>query len=161
MNATDAIIYPPGDKLEVELTVTHCGCIELPSTYSQPLPTLVEAKRTYPDEIEITAIVLINTEFNDNYLPDLIVNQLFTISNYGTPQLQFFIHCSEEGLSKIKETQDGKYNAFKVIFTTQELSGFPTGIVMKDIETVETFLWNIDPKTSRGTVTTVQSTVPN
>lgn len=165
MNSTDTIIFPPGKKLNLDITITHCGSITLGSTYSQPLPTLVDAVRSEDNtRIKVTAIVFINTKETENedvILPVLIVNQLFTISNYGEPQLQFFIHCNKEELLKIGKNQIGMYQAFQVIFTTKDMTGFPDGIEMKEVVSVQTFLWDIDPKTSRGTVTTVQPTVPN
>ncbi|NHN27865.1 hypothetical protein FIA58_019480 [Flavobacterium jejuense] len=155
VNSTENIIYPPGNKLDTTVTVTSIGFMELGTSFNQPLPTLVQAIKSEDNlSIKIAAIVLIDTKIE---CPKLIVNQLFSMSSYGETQLQVFIHCDEEEISKILSESSGTtYKAFKVEFTTDNFLGFPKGIEIKDIKYVQTFLWNIDPKTSRGTVTIVQ-----
>jgi hypothetical protein len=156
------------------VTANHIGEITFGITFSQPLPTLNQAVRT-DESLKITAVFLVDTILMSLKVK---INQLFVVGNYGEKQLQFFIYCDIDQLTLIKEnlTTDNTYRAFKVEFTTDLTTGFPQGpsvdelteaqkelytsskIEMKDIEVVQTFLWDIDPKTSRGTVTTVQTT---
>jgi hypothetical protein len=167
------IINPPGTQLNTEITVTPIGYLDLGATFEQPLPTLPQAIRNDNNSsITVSVIVLVNTTLE---LLTFKINQLFTISNNGERQLQFFIYCDEEQLISIGEnlSTNNTYKSFKVNFTTNNTTGFPIGpekvvyperyisskIEIKDINLVETFLWDIDPKTSRGTVTSVGSAV--
>ena len=154
--STDNIIFPPGEPVTEINPITRCGYIQFEHSFNQPLPTLVQAEYN-EGFITLTAVVLINTTIGK---PNLAINQLFTISNDGAPQLQFFIHCDVEELENISgnPTADNIYNAFSVVFEARSAKGLPSGVSLGDIRYVETFLWNIDPKTSRGTVTTVQTT---
>jgi hypothetical protein len=165
------IINPPGTQLNTKVVVTSIGSLKIGTTYKTPLPTLNQAiSSDDKSSIVVTAIVLVNTKLTALTFK---INQLFTISDYGKYQLQFFIYCDEDQLTSISENlyTDNTYNSFKVEFTTSDTTGFPIGPTevtdperyvtgkskIKDIEVVQTFLWDIDPKTSRGTVTTVQS----
>ncbi len=162
--STDNIIFPPGEPVTEIDPIINSGYIQFSPSFDQPLPTLVQAEYK-GGFIFVTAVVLINTTLEE---PTLIVNQLFTISNDGEPKLQFFIYCDVEEIGNINEnlTADNIYNAFTINFKTELTDGFPMRIQeggyeripLKNVKYVETFLWNIDPKTSRGTVTTVQTT---
>nr|WP_315172162.1 hypothetical protein [uncultured Flavobacterium sp.] len=174
----DGLTNPPGTLLkEITVVVSEIGSINFGETFKQPLPTLNQAIMT-GNGLEITAVVLVRTTLRAIDLKPKI-NQQFTIGSYGENQLQFFIYCDEEQLTAIIDsnkiadggTVDNTYQVFKVEFTTTDETGFPTGpeeiedediftgidVKLKDIKQVQTFLWNIDPVTSRGTVTTVQS----
>ena len=153
------------------------GEIKFGKTFAQPLPTLNQAVRI-GESLEVTAVFLVDTTLK---CLNVKINQLFVIGNYGKKQLQFFIYCDVDQLTLIKGnlSTNKTYQAFEVEFTTDVTTGFPEGpnvdelteaqkelyipckTEMKDIELVQTFLWDIDPKTSRGTVTTVQEAVPN
>jgi hypothetical protein len=172
----DGLTNPPGTPLEnITVVVSEIGSVNFGKTFKQPLPTLNQAIMT-GNGLEITAIVLIRTTLSAIDLKPEI-NQQFTIGTYGENQLQFFIYCNEKQLKAIidsnkitdGETVDNTYRVFKVEFTTTDETGFPTmpeeiknkdiftgiDVKLKDIKQVQTFLWNIDPETSRGTVTTV------
>jgi hypothetical protein len=173
----DRLTNPPGTLLETTVVVSKIGEITFGKTFAQPLPTLNQAVRV-GESLEITAVFLVDTTLKSL---NVKINQLFVVGNYGEKQLQFFIYCDVDQLTLIKEhlTTDNTYQAFKVEFTTDVTTGFPEGphvdelteaqkelytpckIEMKDIELVQTFLWDIDPKTSRGTVTTVLDGAPN
>lgn len=173
----DGLTNPPGTPLYTTVVVTEIGSINFGKTFKQPLPTLNQAIMT-GNGLEITAIVLVRTTLSVIDLKPKI-NQQFTIGTYGENQLQFFIYCDEKQLKAIidsnkiadGETVDNTYRVFKVEFTTTDETGFPTGpigienkdiftgidVKLEHIKQVQTFLWNIDPETSRGTVTTVQN----
>jgi hypothetical protein len=150
------------------------GHINFGKTFSKPLPTLNEAYYNEDEKsITVNAVFLVETKLETLHPK---VNQLFTIGDYGEYQLQFFIYYDEEELTKIINNppkEDNKYKSYKLQFTTTDTTGFPTGpkviidpkkyktddIKMKDITVVQTFLWDIDPETSRGTRTTVKSAI--
>jgi hypothetical protein len=171
----DGLTNPPGTLLETTtVVVAEIGSINFGKTFKQPLPTLNQAIMTV-NGLKITAVVLVRTTLSAIDLKPKI-NQQFTIGTYGENQLQFFIYCDEEQLKAIidsndDEAVDNTYRVFKVEFTTTDETGFPTmpkeiknkdiftgiDVKLEHIKQVQTFLWNIDPETSRGTVTTVQS----
>ena len=171
----DGLTNPPGTPLETTVVVSEIGSINFGKTFEQPLPTLNQAIMTV-DGLKITAVVLVRTTLSAIDLKPKI-NQQFTIGTYGENQLQFFIYCDEEQLKAIIDSNDeaavdNTYRVFEVEFTTTDQTGFPTmpeeiknkdiftgiDVKLEHIKQVQTFLWNIDPKTSRGTVTTVQTT---
>ena len=117
---------------------------------------MVEAHLSETKEsISVKSIVFINSDAKDIKVK---ISQLFCISNYGKPMLQFFIHSNKKTIRDVKKNGTAnKYKAFQLEFTTDSKASIPRVIFISDIQIVQTFLWDIDPKTSRGTVTTVQS----
>ncbi|MDO5969863.1 hypothetical protein Q4Q35_08585 [Flavivirga aquimarina] len=138
---------PPGNLIK-ETSVTLSGEIFFLNKSSKtPLPPLVESYITRNKEIQVDVIVFIDSLFST---PDFNVYQLYCINNSGEPKLQFFIDYD------LKETTANDFNAYQITFTVSK-EGIPAGVKLKDIKTIEAFSWNIDPVTSRGTETTVQS----
>jgi len=155
------LIYPPGTNLPQNCIkkIKPAGRITFENNFNQPLPSLVEAtfnKKNNIDCINIKALILVNSTFK---LTSVNINQLFSISNFGNSKLQFFIYASEETAKELaKKREDCNYEAYTIEFSTHLETHFPEGISLKDIKVVQTFVWDIDPKTSRGTETTVQTT---
>lgn len=75
------------------------------------------------------------------------VTQVFSLDPDGNPKLQFYF-C-----------YNGAYDSRSLTEVHYRLPAscdvLPSGFEAKDVITVEVFLWDEDPKTSRGTVTTV------
>ena len=156
------IIFPPGNLVPTTPEARHVGTIVLSETPNLPLVPHVKVTKIDNETLEIKSIVFVNTTLDRT--PDFLVNQLFSINSLGQCQLQFFIHCSEEQILEIMDDQnhdDIHYQAFSVVFRTSSTEGFPDKIKMSDIKFAQTFLWNIDPETSRGTETVVQTTQDN
>lgn len=155
--AIDSIIYPPGNVLNTDINIKLSGNIVFETTSYKPLPSLVEAKWNDKESaLDIKALIFINSS---KPLSNLNVSQLFSISNFGNCKLQFFIYCPEEDLIELNKNETpNEYQAYTVEFSTNDTTSFPEGITLQDIQVVQTFLWNIDPGTSRGTETSVQTT---
>ncbi|CAL2104517.1 conserved protein of unknown function [Tenacibaculum sp. 190130A14a] len=158
VNSPESIIFPPGIEIDNQVKVIESGNIIFNNNFDKPLPSLVEA--SYDDiEKSITVNVLF---FVNSYqeLTSVSVHQLFSISNFGHGKLQFFLSCADEAQAQLlKDAPSGfEYQAYTAEFTTRLTEGFPEHIDMCDIKVVQTFVWDIDPKTSRGTETTVQTT---
>lgn len=157
----NSIIYPPGICLPTECIkkINPAGKITFENNFNQPLPSLIEAtfnKKENINSINVKALVLVNSTFK---LTTVNVNQLFSISNFGNCKLQFFIYTSKEiAMELAKKREVCNYEAYTIEFSTNHETSLPQGISLEDIKIVQTFVWDIDPKTSRGTETTVQTT---
>lgn len=158
INEIDNLIYPPGTCLpDISIkTPLSSGEITFDNKFNQPLPSLVEA------EFNGSAITVKTLIFVESQIPleAVKIKQLFSISNFGNCKLQFFIYCSEEVIKKLnddKESNKGRYKAYKIDFSTEDTKNFPKGISLENIKVVQTFVWNIDPETSRGTETVVKT----
>lgn len=162
-NTIEEILLPPGKPLTTkDIVATTNGQIIFDDKFYQLIPTLPQAERTIietENNISVCVLFFLNTTLTSL---NLKVNTLFTIGNNGKPQLQIFIYSSLEERMKIiqNKTAEKHHNAFTIDFNLTNMncqSVLPEGYTLKSIEKIETFLWDIDPKTSRGTVTTVQS----
>lgn len=160
VNSPELIILPPGNEIAPpnEAQIEVSGNIYFENRFNQPLPSLVEASFNEPKtEITVKVLFFVNSE---EKLTSVAVRQLFSISNFGNCKLQFFLSCTDkEQAESLKLSSSGpNYKSYTVKFTTESTEGFPKHISLSDIEIVQTFIWDIDPKTSRGTETTVQTT---
>lgn len=111
-----------------------------------PLSPLVEA--TYfevENTLNVSAVLFLDSSIQS---PAFTVYQYYGIDVDGQPIVQFFIAYD------YKETQAQVFNAFQLNF--QVNPALLPSLNLSDIKTVQTFLWDTDPVTSRGTVTTVQ-----
>jgi hypothetical protein len=100
------------------------------------------------DDSETLAIVaLVNVAQPFTEQPFLIY-QNCCLDNAGEVRLQFYICYTDLPVS----TAD--FECFTLDFNASG-TNLPKDVVLDDVKTIETFLWNRDPKTSRGTVTTV------
>ncbi|CAM1371745.1 conserved hypothetical protein [Tenacibaculum litopenaei] len=155
-------IFPPGVSLftaENALTPTVTGNLEFTSNYHKPLPPIVEA--VYVKKKKHLKVKILFFVASNSILPKVQVKQLFSISNYGAYKLQFFVYCSKHDRDNLVRTP-GKYQAYAISFKTKHVHfDDPQGntpVLMKKIHVAQAFVWDIDPETSRGTETTVQTT---
>ncbi len=151
------VIMPPGDD-QVEITETEAsGEIYVDHLFiNAPLIPHVIARKD-EDRISVNALVFIDTEKEN---PEFKVSKLLSVNIDGTYQMQFFIHCDLQEDLKWKEEETRQlFKAYTIKFnTTIEQIEFPLGVKLEHIQTIQTFLWDIDPETSRGTETVVLST---
>lgn len=147
---------PPG-VLNTSATQLINTCrVHFPSgqLYNLSLPPI---NRVSLDEregkLEINTFFLIDEALVEKHLQDLqfAVYQLYCISDAGEPEMQFYI------TSNYTNGKTDNYYSVQLNFELTDESLKATGVGVKDIKSVQTFLWNIDPRTSRGTVTTVLS----
>ncbi|REH52598.1 hypothetical protein C7448_103333 [Tenacibaculum gallaicum] len=159
INSPELIIYPPGELiLKVqEKNILATGHITFENNFKQPLPSLVEAKfNATKTAINVKVLFFVDSQ---EKLSSVNVHQLFSISNFGNCKLQLFLSCSQEQAKILRDyPSPNEYRAYTVNFTTNSTSDFPSHISLSDIKVIQAFIWNIDPKTSRGTETTVQTT---
>ncbi|PKB16016.1 hypothetical protein [Flavobacterium sp. 5] len=144
MNSTISI--PPGIQIP-EKTFTESGTISFTNKRpSTPLQPLVEVYLDSNNNIQVSTVFFIDaaiTGLNEN---SFTIFQDYSISEIGEPRLQFFI--SYDAI----ETSTSNFRAYQISFQS-----LPTTFLNRDITTIQTFLWDIDPVSSRGTVTNVQS----
>jgi hypothetical protein len=141
-------IYPPGELLPVKLSPDSVGKIKFPErTNRMLLSPLVEAYyNKEKKELLVRAVVFIAKKEEENL--DFRIYQNCYIDLDGNPQLQFFIAYD------LVETKETTFFVYEVAFTVISI---PYGKdALSKIKTIETFLWDIDPVSSRGTVTNVQ-----
>ena len=116
----------------------------------KPLPALIEANRKADaNGINVSVVVFIVEGYEN---PEIVVTQSYSISSLGLNQLQFFISYD------FNEVKSSNFKTYELSFDAKEKK-LPKGVKLKDIDTVEIFLRDTDPITSRGTVTTVQTGV--
>ena len=140
-------IYPPGELLPVKLDSNSVGKIKFPErTNRMLLSPLVEAYFTKEKELLVRAVVFIAKKEDEDL--DFRIYQNCYIDLEGNPQLQFFVAYD------LIETKNTTFFVYEVDFTVSSIPYGPEAL--SKIKKIETFLWDIDPVTSRGTVTTVQ-----
>ncbi|WP_299125803.1 hypothetical protein [uncultured Tenacibaculum sp.] len=160
-NTTPSIIFPPGKVISSEVTIKTSGSIYFENKSKQPLPSIVESTRNLNGSINVKALIFVNSS-TPLSASAIKISQLFSVSNFGNYKLQFFIHSTVEGMLDInKQKTSNEYQAYTIEFTTNEETNFPEGLTLYDIKVVQTFVWDIDPRTSRGTETAVQDTTPD
>ncbi|MEN2414997.1 hypothetical protein [Flavobacterium mesophilum] len=138
-------VKPPGERI-TEVIKKSRGSINFPESKSKSLLSpLVEALYNN-GTMTITAVIFVAPLENEAI--DLKIYQNWYTNIEGFPQLQFFVsYDMSEKVSK----------DFLVYEVTFDAKSFPFQDQMSQIKTIQTFLWDVDPVTSRGTVTTVQS----
>ncbi|KAB1158388.1 hypothetical protein F7018_09430 [Tenacibaculum aiptasiae] len=162
---TSSIVFPPGKVISPEVTIQKSGSIYFENTFERPLPSLVEATqhRCGPisyGPINVKALIFVSSS-TPLSASAIKISQLFSVNSFGDYMLQFFIHTTVEDMLKINDNKTtNEYQAYTIKFSTNELVTFPEGISLDKIKVIQTFVWNIDPTTSRGTETTVQDTTP-
>lgn len=138
-------VKPPGERI-TEVVKNSRGLIKFPENKSKSLLSpLVEALYDN-DTITITAVIFVPPFQNETL--DLKIYQNWYTDIEGFPQLQFFVSYD------MSETVSKDFFVYEVTF---EAKSHPFEDQISHIKTIQTFLWDIDPVTSRGTVTTVQS----
>jgi hypothetical protein len=141
-------VYPPGTLLPVTLSPEPVGKIKFPERTNRfLLSPLVEAYyKKETKELLVRAVVFIARKEEKNL--DFRIYQNCYIDLEGNPQLQFFIAYD------LVETKETDFFIYEVSFIVDNL---PYGSdALSKIKKIQTFLWDIDPVTSRGTETNVQ-----
>ena len=158
--AKSSIVFPPGKVISPEVTIQKSGSIYFENTFERPLPSLVEATQHRHEPINVKALIFVSSS-TPLSASAIKISQLFSVNSFGDYMLQFFIHTTVEDMLKINDKKTiNEYQAYTIKFSTNELVTFPEGMDLDDIKVIQTFVWNIDPTTSRGTETTVQDTTP-
>jgi hypothetical protein len=141
---SNKLVTPPGVLIK-KIVKESRGMIEFPEKKSKSLLSpLVEA--SYKDhKLLITAVIFVAPSKNESL--DLSIYQNCYTNIEGVPQLQFFV-CYDMLESKSKD--------FFVYEVTFEAEKIPFDGGLSQIKTIQTFLWDVDPVASRGTVTNVQ-----
>lgn len=145
-NSDVLIKYPPGVCIE-NVNVNPIGSVCFPDNKSKALlPPIVQANfKDNKEKIAVQAVVFIAKDEQSNLSLSIYQNSYVNIE--GIPQLQFFI-CYD-----MLETVAKEFNVYEVTFDADPIS-FDD---FSEIKTIITFLWDVDPVGSRGTVTTVQA----
>ncbi len=144
MSTTNSEIKPPGvkvphDSVSVKKLDDAQITFDFKTPTTQPLQPLIQAKGN-ECEIKVSAIVFIAA--SENVDPESIfVTCQSVISGSGLPQLDLFIVYNAE------EKKAKKFQGYRVDITLKD--------VPKEIKHVCAFLWDEDPRTSRGTWTIV------
>ncbi|WP_264534974.1 hypothetical protein [Flavobacterium sp. N1736] len=149
-------IYPPGKCIQTEskskLTLKP---IRFPENNSKiPFAPIVQATIMIDGTFQIRAVFLVarkpkgqgEDEKKDELKFDIYQN--WYVDLRGQRQLQFFIAYD------IDDSIEENFDVYEASFKAEK---DPYGEkAFADIATIQTFLWDIDPETSRGTETTVQ-----
>ena len=140
---TMATKTPPGTQINPKnVTITPLNSqisFSYNSTSVKPLPPLVQVSFSPDGNLQVSNIVFIAASENAVITS---VYQESVISDEGTTQLDFFIDYDAP------EESFQTFNAFRVDFVIQNPPS--------DLQQIETYLWDEDPVSSRGTVTEVQ-----
>jgi hypothetical protein len=139
MNTECMPINPPGIELKnISFNSTQQQIAFKNNRCKNPLPPLVQANFDIEESISISAVFFLDA------LQISTDVQVYWDGNVLKPN--FYIAYN------IKNNEAKKFTAYEVnfILTKEELLGIKP-------ETIEVFVWDKDPITSRGTVTTVQS----
>lgn len=145
-------IYPPGKciKKATKNKLTQKP-VAFPENASQiPFSPIVQASFTDSETLQIRAVFLVstNTALNNDKL-DFMIYQNWYVDLDGKRQLQFFItYDIDDAISK-------DFDVYEISFKAEK---DPYGEdAFKSVNTIQTFLWDIDPETSRGTETPVRT----
>ena len=183
-NSSTDIILPPGETImngdkKLEITPTISGYINFPVTKNPDgkilLPTLVEAEFPDPSKTSIDVKVLFfvasraenikksSSDTTPDIIDKIMVKQLFCVNSYGLYTLQLYLYCNETTTEQIYRSQDEDrdknpeyFQAYSVKFSIDNTINLPENITISHIDIVQSFIWDIDPKTSRGTETVVK-----
>lgn len=153
------IILPPGDSHRNITDIKHSGDITIPHSFNETPPLVPHVRVTKKEGyIAVEAIIFIDSTIEH---PKLKVSQLLSVNMDGKYQLQFFIHCSKHEIERLRGNRSRvSYKSFTIKFDTKDTTiNFPEGVTLEHVKMAQTFLWNIDPETSRGTETIVAGSV--
>ncbi|WP_166921771.1 hypothetical protein [Flavobacterium poyangense] len=139
-------IYPPGKSLGPKVKLEKLTSITFPDNQTNALLSpVVQANLIDGRKLKVKAVVFIAPDDQNGLDFDIYQNCYVNIE--GKPKLQFFV-CYD-----LKDVVGKVFDIYEVSFEAKQIP-FPGGL--SEIKTIETFLWDIDPITSRGTETTVQ-----
>ncbi|AYN05126.1 MULTISPECIES: hypothetical protein [unclassified Flavobacterium] len=146
LNSEVLIKYPPGVCIE-SIDARPIGSVSFPENRSKALlPPIVQASfENNKEKLVVQAVVFIAEDEQTDLCLSIYQNCYVNIE--GIPQLQFFV-CYD-----MVETVAKEFNVYEVTFYADPIP-FDD---FSQIKTIVTFLWDVDPIGSRGTVTTVQA----
>jgi hypothetical protein len=140
---TLSVTTPPGQPINRNLIkITNLNSqieFDYNSTSLKPLTPLVQVSFSPEGNLQVSAVVFVASSETPNLSA---VNQESVISDSGETQLDFFI------IYDAPEQSYQNFNAYRVDFIIENPPA--------DLVQIETFLWDSDPVTSRGTVTPVE-----
>lgn len=145
-NDCPVIVPPPGVEIPTKFTsTTYVGEIKFPLNKSTDLFSPVVQAFLVDGVITVNAIVFVDSKIEKSTEFKVLQNCYVDIE--GDPQLQFFV-CYD------LDQKDASKNfwVYEVTFQVQPILPFE----ISKVETIQTFLWDVDPITSRGTTTIVQ-----
>jgi hypothetical protein len=144
-------VYPPGTVIPILDFSAVGSSISLANNNSfNLLQPLVAASLDATGNILVSTVVFVDASLS-LVETDFVVKQLYDISDLGVPRIQFFISYEKP------ETKPTEFKAYEISFAPILASLIPAVVLGSQIKTVQAFLWNVDPETSRGTETVVQS----
>ncbi|MEL1254977.1 hypothetical protein AAEO57_14400 [Flavobacterium sp. DGU38] len=145
-NDCPVIIPPPGVEIPTEFTkTTYVGEIKFPLNKSTDLFSPVVQAFLVDGIITVNAVVFVDSKIAKS--TEFTVVQNCYVDIEGDPQLQFFVCYNLDDKDAAKN-----FWVYEVNFQVQPIMPFD---ILK-IESIQTFLWDVDPIGSRGTVTIVQ-----
>lgn len=147
-------IYPPGKSIK---KATKAKLTQKPLSFPEnnskiPFSPIVQATFLDSETLQVRAVFLVstNTALNSDKLA-FEIYQNWYVDLDGNRQLQFFItYDIDDAVSKDFDVYEISFKAVKGPYEKEENP-------FKSVETIQTFLWDIDPVTSRGTETKVGS----
>ncbi|MFI1744314.1 hypothetical protein [Thalassobellus sediminis] len=142
MNTTNLCITPPPGvpvkksniritKLDAEISFGFT----INSSSEKPFSPLVQVSYGASGNLQVSAVVFVAASEKPNFSG---VNMQSVISNSGEKELDFFIIYDEP------EERYQNFEAYRVDFIVENPP--------EDLAQIQTFLWNKDPVSSRGTV---------
>jgi len=139
---------PPGLVITNEKSYHDVGSVSFPKRKSLGiLSPYVEAYYSKEDK-SLTAKAVVYVDVNlENAILKCKVYQNCYLDIDGNAQLQFFIAYD------LPEKVSKNFTIYEIDFTVDK-EAFVGEI--ENVKTIQTFLWDTDPETSRGTETTVQ-----
>lgn len=144
-------IYPPGKKIDETGKLLKVGTVTFPNNQEKiPFSPVVQAFKSSDNKnLHINAVVFV-TSFgpaNNELNFEIYQNQYVDLD--GKLQVQFFI-CYD-----LLDDPGTVFDIYEISFDANKK---PFGKhLFTDVNTIQTFLWDIDPDTSRGTETPVRS----
>ncbi|WP_456315034.1 hypothetical protein [Pseudomonas shirazensis] len=145
----DKKTYPPGFSLGPKVNLNKLSSVTFPENQTNALLSpVVQATLVGNKKLQIRAVIFIAPEEQNELEFDVYQNWYVDIE--GNPQLQFFI-CYD-----LKDIVGKIFDIYEVSFEAKRKPYNEDDDVFSKIKTVQTFLWDIDPVSSRGTETNVQ-----
>ena len=138
-------IYPPGKLIKEPAEYLKRGKVSFPDKFTKDLFSPVVEAYYLDNKLSVRAVIFVTHEESKNLKLSVYQNSYISID--GKAQLQFFIAYD------LKGTVGHDFHIYEVSFNANEI---PYEGGLESIRTIQTFLWDIDPITSRGTETTVQ-----
>jgi hypothetical protein len=149
-NSSDDKVYPPGKKIAETGKLLKIGTVTFPNNKEKiPFSPVVQAFKTKDNKkLQINAVVFV-TSFgpaNNELNFEIYQNQYIDLN--GKLQAQFFI-CYD-----LLDDPGTVFDIYEISFDANKK---PFGKhLFTDVNIIQTFLWDIDPETSRGTESVVQ-----